>query len=89
MRRRLTYVVLAALMLLAAGASSTFAARGNVQTFVFNGRLLADAGSSTSLYVDVNGGNRPALKKLVGQSDNQTIRPGTGFAAISFCAHGS
>ena len=47
MRRRLTYVVLAALVLLAAGASSTFAAGGNVQTFVFNGRLLADAGSST------------------------------------------
>ena len=72
MRRRLTYVALAALVLLAAGASSTFAARGSgEQTYVFNGRLLADAGSSTSLYVDVNGGNRPALKKLVGQSDNQ------------------
>jgi hypothetical protein len=81
MRRRLTYVVLAALVLLAAGASSTFAARGSVQTFVFNGRLLADAGSSTSLYVDVNGGNRPALKKLVGQSDNQyfAVDSGTQF----------
>jgi hypothetical protein len=66
------YVVLAAFVLLAVGASSTFAARGSgVQTFIFNGRLLADAGSSSSLYVDVNGGNRLALKKLVGQSDNQ------------------
>src|SRR2546421_3361674 len=72
MRRRLMYVVLAAFVLLAAGASSTFAARGSgVQTFIFNGRLLADAGGSSSLYVDVNGGNRLALKKLVGQSDNQ------------------
>jgi len=72
MRRRLMYVVLAAFVLLAVGASSTFAARGSgVQTFIFNGRLLADAGSSSSLYVDVNGGNRLALKKLVGQSDNQ------------------
>ena len=72
MRRRHTYVVLAALVLLAAGASSTFAARGSgEQTLVFNGHLLADAGSSSSLYVDINGGNRPALKKLVGQSDNQ------------------
>ena len=87
MRRRLTYVVLAALVLLAAGASSTFAARGNVQTFVFNGRLLADAGSSTSLYVDVNGGNRPALKKLVGQSDNQYFAVDSGTQFLRW-AHG-
>ena len=71
MRRRFTYVVLAALVLLAAGASSTFAARSGNVTYQFNGRLLADAGGSSSLYVDVNGGNRLALKKLVGQSDNQ------------------
>ena len=50
MRRRLTYVALAALVLLAAGASSTFAARGSGNvTFVFNGRLLSDAGNSSSL----------------------------------------
>ncbi|HYY63132.1 MAG TPA: hypothetical protein VE688_00860 [Gaiellaceae bacterium] len=72
MRRRFAYFALAAFTVLAAGASSTFAAqRSGDLTYVFNGRLLADAGSSTSLYVDVNGGNRPALKKLVGQSDNQ------------------
>jgi len=71
MRRRFTYLVLAALVLLAAGASSTFAARSGNVTYQFNGRLLADAGGSSSLYVDVNGGNRLALKKLVGQSDNQ------------------
>ena len=72
MRRRLTYVLIAALVLLAAGASSTFAARGSGEpTFVFNGHLLADAGNSSSLYVDVFGGNRLGLKKLVGQSDNQ------------------
>jgi len=81
MRRRFTYFVLAALVVLAAGASSTFAARDGEQTYVFNGRLLADAGSSTSLYVDINGGNRPALKKLVGQSDNQyfAVDSGTQF----------
>jgi hypothetical protein len=72
MRRRFAYFALAALTVLAAGASNTFAAqRTGELTYIFNGRLLADAGSSTSLYVDVNGGNRPALKKLVGQSDNQ------------------
>jgi hypothetical protein len=87
MRRRLTYVVLAALVLLAAGASSTFAARGSVQAYVFNGRLLADAGSSTSLYVDVNGGNRPALRKLVGQSDNQYFAVGSGTQYLRW-SHG-
>jgi hypothetical protein len=71
MRRRFTYVVLAALVLVAAGASSTFAARSGNVTYQFNGRLLVDAGSSSSLYVDVNVGNRLALKKLVGQSDHQ------------------
>jgi hypothetical protein len=81
MRRHLTYVVLAVFLLLAAGASSSLAARGGEQTFVFNGRLLADAGSSSSLYVDVNGGNKPALRKLVGLSDNQhfTVSSGTQF----------
>jgi hypothetical protein len=86
MRRRFTYVVLAALVLLAAGASSTFAAGGE-QTYVFNGRLLADAGSSTALYVDINGGNKPALKKLVGQSDNQYFAVGAGTQYLRW-AHG-
>jgi hypothetical protein len=86
MRRRFTYVVLAALVLLAAGASSTFAAGGQ-QTYVFNGRLLADAGSSSSLYVDINGGNKPALKKLVGQSDNQYFAVGAGTQYLRW-AHG-
>jgi hypothetical protein len=88
MRRRLTYVVLAAFVLLAAGASSTFAARGSgEQTFIFNGRLLADAGNSSSLYVDVNGGNRLALKKLVGLSDNQYFAIGVGTQFLRW-SHG-
>jgi hypothetical protein len=86
MRRRFTYVVLAALVLLATGASSTLAAGGE-QTYVFNGRLLADAGSSSSVYVDINGGNKPALKKLVGQSDNQYFAVGAGTQYLRW-AHG-
>jgi hypothetical protein len=88
MRRRFTYVALAALVLLAAGASSTFAARGggNV-TYVFNGRLLADAGNSSTLYVDVNGGNRIALKKLVGLSENQNFAVGAGTQFLRW-SHG-
>ena len=88
MRRRLTYVALAALVLLAAGASSTFAARGSGNvTFVFSGRLLSDAGNSSSLYVDVNGGNRLALKKLVGQSDTQHFAVGGGTQYLRW-SHG-
>ena len=88
MRRRLTYVALAALVLLAAGASSTFAARGSGNvTYVFNGRLLADAGNSSTLLVDVNGGNRIALKKLVGLSDNQNFAVGAGTQFLRW-SHG-
>ena len=88
MRRRLTYVALATLVLLAAGASSTFAARGSGNiTYVFNGRLLADAGNSPTLYVDVNGGNRIALKKLVGLSDNQNFAVGAGTQFLRW-SHG-
>jgi hypothetical protein len=88
MRRRFAYLVLAAFMLLAAGASSSLAAhRGGEILYVFNGRLLVDAGSSTSLYVDVNGGNRPALKKLVGQSDNEYFAVGSGTQYLRW-SHG-
>jgi hypothetical protein len=71
-RRHFVYLVLAALVAVAATASSTFAAHRSGQiTFSFNGRLIADAGNSSSLYVDVNGGSKPALRKLVGQPDEQ------------------
>jgi hypothetical protein len=88
MRRRFAYLVLAAFVVLAAGASSTFAAhRGGELTFAFNGRLLSDAGSSSSLYVDVNGGNKPALRKLVGQSDSQHFTVGSGTQYLRW-SHG-
>jgi hypothetical protein len=82
MRRQLFYLTLLALALLSAGASSTLAARqSDTATFVFNGRLLADAGSSSSLFVDVKGGNRLALKKLIGQGRTQqfAVGPGTRY----------
>ena len=71
MRRQLVYLALLALTVLTVGVSSTFASGGGMTTFVYNGRLLADAGTSPTLYVDVNGGNRLALKKLIGQGDDQ------------------
>src|SRR3954463_14828704 len=87
MRRRLTYVVLAAFVLLAAGASSTFAARGGEQTYIFNGRLLADARNSSSIYVDVKGAKRPALRKLVGRNDERYFAVGAGTQFLRW-SHG-
>jgi hypothetical protein len=88
MKRHLAYLALVAVAVLTAGASSTFAARstGNVN-FQFNGRLLADAGSSTSLFVDVKGGNKPALRKLLGQGDTQQFAVGSGTQYIRW-SHG-
>ena len=72
MRRHILPLALLALVMVAAGASSTLAA-GNGANFnyVFNGRLLADAGSSSALAVHVNGGNKAAIKKLIGKSRDQ------------------
>jgi hypothetical protein len=72
MRKHLVYLALVALAVLTVGTSSTLAARGSgTINFLFNGRLLADAGSSSSLFVDVKGGNKPALRKLIGQGRTQ------------------
>lgn len=72
MRKHLLYLALVAVAVLTVGASSTLAARGSgTINFSFNGRLLEDAGSSSSLFVDVKGGNKPALKKLLGQGRMQ------------------
>ena len=71
MKKQFLFGALLVGAILTAGASATFAARtsGNV-LYVFNGRMLADGGSGSPIAVDVNGGNRLALKKLVGQSDS-------------------
>jgi hypothetical protein len=88
MRKRLVYLALAAVVALTAGASATFAAQRSGQlTYVFNGKLLADAGSSTSLYVEVKGGSKPALKKLVGESQNQHFAVGPNTQYLRW-AHG-
>ena len=74
MRRQLLFASLLALALLTAGTSATLAAHGSGNAlFIFNGRMMADAGSNPTLAVDVNGGNRLALKKLIGQSDDRNF----------------
>jgi hypothetical protein len=77
MRRQLAYLALVAVAVLTVGTSSTLAARssGTIQ-YLFNGRLLADAGNSSSLFVDVKGGNHAALRKLIGQGRTQQFAVG-------------
>lgn len=71
MRKHIVYLAFLAFAVLAVGASSSFAAGSGSRMYVFNGRLLADAGSSSTLFLDVNGGNQAALRKLIGKGDNQ------------------
>jgi hypothetical protein len=89
MRRKALYLALVAFVLLAMGASGSLAASSNAgkPMFIFNGRLLADAGSSPSIFVDVNGGNRIALRKLIGHGDNQQFAVGPGTQYIRW-THG-
>jgi hypothetical protein len=71
MRKQILLGALLALTILTVGASASFAAHSNgTRLYIFNGRMLADAGSGSTISVDVKGGNRAALKKLVGQSDD-------------------
>ena len=84
MKRNLFYLTLVALVVATAGTSSSLAAQRSSSsniTYVFNGRLLADAGNSTSLYVDVKGGSHAALRKLIGQGDSQhfAVGPNTQY----------
>jgi hypothetical protein len=86
--KHILYVVLIGLVAIATGASSTFAAQRSGQiTYVFNGRLIADADSSSSLYVDVHGGTKPAIKKLVGQPSSQHFAVGSGTQYLRW-SHG-
>ena len=88
MRKHLAYLALVAVAVLTAGASSTLAASSSgTVNFQFNGRLLEDAGGSTSLFVDVKGGNKPALRKLLGQGDTQQFAVGSGTQYIRW-SHG-
>src|SRR5215216_1708915 len=69
-------LAVASLVLPAAGAAQGGPARTH---FVFRGHLLATpAANATSISVEVEGGNRLALKKMLGASVDQTFTVGTG-----------
>jgi len=75
MKVRLLFVVLAALAVFGLGASGSVAsAKPAGVAFIFRGELLAaPPPGATSLLVDVGGGNRPALRLMIGQSSAQSF----------------
>jgi hypothetical protein len=75
MRIRLLFVALGALAVLGLGASGSIAARNSASVaYIFRGELLATPpGGAPSLLVDVSGGNRRAVRLLIGQSSAQSF----------------
>src|SRR5919201_4854891 len=78
--RKYLYVAIAAIVLLSAGATTVLAANANAPRlfrYAFTGELLANPGpNASSISVQVETGNRLALQKLVGQSQNQNFSVG-------------
>ncbi len=75
MKHRSMIVLSLALLACAAVASSATGA-GHGRLFQFRGELIA--ASSTSVQLTVEGGNRPALRAMLGQSQNQSFTIGNG-----------
>jgi len=86
--KRMLRIALAAasLALLAAGAAQ--GGGGFRAHYVFRGHLLATPpANATSVSVSVEGGNRIALKKMLGQSVDQNFTVGTGTEFLKW-SHG-
>jgi hypothetical protein len=87
MRIRLLLVALGALVALVLGTSGSVAAPPNA-AFVFRGELLATpSGNDPALLVDVAGGNRLALRLLVGHSSAQSFAVNSNTVYLRW-AHG-
>ena len=77
MRIRLLFLALVALGVIGLGASGSVAAGQANVPFIFRGELIADPPpGSASLLLDVEGGNRRALRLMVGQSSAQSLAVG-------------
>jgi hypothetical protein len=89
MRIRLLCLALVAMSVIGLGASGSVAASRQANAlFLVRGELLADPPSgSSSLIVDVAGGNRRALRLLVGQSSAQSFAVGPNTQYLRW-AHG-
>jgi len=90
MKHRLTHALAAAAIACAAlgGSAAADHGHGRGQLFSFSGELLAAPGANAgSLSVQVETGNRPALRVLIGSSQNQVFTLGTG-TRILIWSHG-
>jgi hypothetical protein len=89
MRIRMIFLALVALSVVGLGASGSIAASGEANVpFIFRGELLADPPhGANSLLVDVAGGNRRALRLMVGQSSAQSFAVGSRTQYLRW-AHG-
>ena len=67
-------IVLALAALACAAVASSATGAGNGRLFQFRGEVLA--ATPTSVQVTVEGGNRPALRAMLGQSQNQSFTIG-------------
>jgi hypothetical protein len=75
MKHRLILIIGLAALVCAAVAATASAGRGGNRLFQFRGEVVA--ASPTSVEVTVEGGNRAALRAMLGQSQNQTFTLGT------------
>ena len=73
--RLILTAALAALVCAAVAATASADRGGNGRLFQFRGEVVGAA--STSVQITVEGGNRPALRAMLGQPQNQTFTIGT------------
>jgi hypothetical protein len=88
MKNRLTLALATVALACAALGGAAAADRGHGQLFRFSGELLAAPGPNAgSVSVQVETGNKPALRALIGASQNQVFKVGSG-TEILIWSHG-
>jgi hypothetical protein len=75
MKHRLLLTIALAALACASVAATATAGSGHRQLFQYRGEVVA--ASAGSVQITVEGGNRPALRTMLGQSQNQTFTLGT------------
>jgi hypothetical protein len=88
MKHRLTFALAAAVLACASLGGAAAANRGHGQLFAFSGELLAAPGPNAgNVSVQVETGNKPALRALIGASQNQVFALGSGTRVLIW-SHG-
>jgi hypothetical protein len=88
MKHRLLLVLAVSALSFAALVSGAAAGHGKGQLFTFSGELLATPGANaTTVSVQVETGNKPALRALIGASQNEDFALGSGTEVLIW-SHG-